>query len=71
MTENDEEDIRFIRLADVLALVPVSESTLYRMISRKEFPKSVRIGGNVNMWVEAKVKAWMRKQIEEQEDELI
>lgn len=66
MTE-DEEDARFIRLADVLALVPVSESTLYRMISRGEFPKAKKIGG-VGAWKRGRVMAWLKAKDEEDED---
>lgn len=68
MTDKSE-DIKFLRLADVLALVPVSESTLYRMISKKEFPRAVKVGG-LGMWVESKVKDWMKLKAEE-DDEII
>lgn len=50
---------RFLRTKDVLAIVPVSKPTLWRMTKVGDFPKPVSIGAS-KMWLESEVRAWMQ-----------
>jgi predicted DNA-binding transcriptional regulator AlpA len=50
---------KFLRINDVLRLIPVSRSTFHRMVDAGEFPKAIRIG-NVPMWSEADVSKFMK-----------
>ncbi len=48
-----------IPLVDVLSLVPVPRSTLYVLMQRNDFPKSIKIGKRV-FWDDAEVAAWVQ-----------
>jgi len=45
-------------LEQVLALVPVSRSTLFRMISEGRFPAGMYISGNRKIWFADEVLSW-------------
>jgi prophage regulatory protein len=47
-----------LRKPQVLAMVQVSETTLWRLIRAKKFPPSVQVAPNVVAWREADVRAW-------------
>ncbi|MCG5238672.1 helix-turn-helix transcriptional regulator [Azospirillum doebereinerae] len=49
--------MRFLLIDEVLAVVPVSKATLYRMINRKEFPPPCRIGAS-SMWPASDLREW-------------
>jgi predicted DNA-binding transcriptional regulator AlpA len=48
-----------IPLTDVLSLVPVPRSTLYLLMQRNDFPKSIKVGKRV-FWDDAEVAAWVQ-----------
>ena len=50
---------RLFREKDVLKIVGVSRSTLYRWIQSNEFPAPVRIGPRTKVWPEDKLKHWI------------
>lgn len=52
------DDMRFLRIDEVLVVVPVSKATLYRMIKRKEFPPPCRVGGS-SMWPSTDLREWV------------
>ena len=54
---------RFLRLPEVLNLVGVTRSTLYRWMDAGTFPKQISVGGNTVVWVESAVTAWMEYQM--------
>ena len=56
------DQTRFLRIRQVLALVPVSRPTIYRMMERGEFPKALRIGSS-SLWVEAEINKWMNDKV--------
>jgi len=47
-----------IPIADVLALIPVSRSTLYLWMEKEDFPRAVRIGGRV-FWKADEIAAYV------------
>lgn len=47
-----------IPIADVLALIPVSRSTLYLWMEKEDFPRAVRIGGRV-FWKAEEIQAYV------------
>ncbi|NMZ81356.1 AlpA family transcriptional regulator [Pseudomonas mandelii] len=63
--QNDqhEEPVEFIRLPKVLALVGLSQTTVYEMARKGEFPKQVRLGGNSVAWVKSEVLQWSREKL--------
>lgn len=56
------DQTRFLRIRQVLALVPVSRPTIYRMMERGEFPKALRIGSS-SLWVESEINKWMNDKV--------
>ena len=54
---------RFLRISEVLNLVGVTRSTLYRWMDAGTFPKQISVGGNTVVWVESAVTAWMEDQM--------
>ncbi|AGH31456.1 hypothetical protein LOKG_00019 [Loktanella phage pCB2051-A] len=59
---------QFLRIADVLGLIPVSRSTFNRMIRSGEFPQAVDMGG-VKVWPVADVDKFMQGKIKERDDQ--
>lgn len=50
---------KMLRLPAVQELVGLSRSTIYDMISRKEFPKPVRLGRRAVAWPSSRVEDWI------------
>lgn len=71
MSQIDREvgDETLIRLAQVLSIVPISESTLMRLVAKKDFPKPIKLGGNISLWTEREVRAWVHAKIENRDKE--
>lgn len=49
---------RLLRLSDVLAMVGLGESTVYRKVKEKTFPAPLRLG-TVVRWRESELIAWI------------
>ena len=49
---------RMLSETQVLAIVPVSPTTLWRMVKRGKFPAPVFISPNKKVWFENEVIAW-------------
>lgn len=50
---------RRIRLKEVLGLVPLSASTIYKRMGEGTFPRSQNLGGGVVCWREQEVLDWL------------
>ena len=59
MPSGSDCQLRFLHLPEVLNLVGVTRSTLYRWMESGAFPKQISVGGNTVVWVESAVTAWM------------
>lgn len=51
----------FLRLPQVLARIPVSNSTLWGWVKAGHFPEPVKIGPMTTAWRGSEVDAWMRE----------
>ncbi|WP_223535384.1 helix-turn-helix transcriptional regulator [Pseudomonas sp. GL-B-16] len=56
--DQHEEIVEFIRLPKVLALVGLSQTTIYDMANAGRFPKQVKLGGRAVAWVKSEVLQW-------------
>ncbi len=54
---------RFIRLPEVLYTTGLSRSTVYEMMSRRQFPAQVSLGGKNVAWLASEVEQWMDERI--------
>lgn len=51
---------RMLNEAQVLALIPVSRTTLHRMTKTGRFPKGTYVSANRRLWFADEVAAWQR-----------
>ena len=56
--------MRFLRPRDVLALIGVSRTTLWRMVRAGQFPSPVRITERSAGFLQETVESWMRSRVE-------
>ena len=54
---------RLIRLKELINLVGLSKTTIYRMIAEGTFPRQIPLGCRVVVWNETEVNSWIEKQI--------
>lgn len=50
------------RAKDILALIPINRTTLWRMVNNGRFPKPTRLSSNMVVWKNADVLAWIDEQ---------
>lgn len=62
MQENKE---RLIRKPELLSMIGLSDTTVWRMERDGRFPKRLRIGGNSVGWLESEITSWLRSRAEE------
>ena len=55
---------RLIRIGEVKRLTGLSTATLYRKISRREFPGPVQLGVAARAWPLSDVQNWIAERIE-------
>ena len=61
--QKTQEQVRFLRLPEVLARTGLSRSTIYVRLDQGRFPKPVSLGGRAVGWIEAEVDEWIRERI--------
>lgn len=64
------EPDRFMRRPEVLAMVGVSDSTLYAMIRARKFPPAVGVGDRCVAWSRRAVVEWMARKVAQAEREV-
>jgi predicted DNA-binding transcriptional regulator AlpA len=55
--DHRDEDIRMLRIKQVLELFPISRVSLYRLIRERKFPAPEKLGG-VNLWSNQALREW-------------
>lgn len=53
--------MKYLRTRDVLKLLNISRSTLFRLEKKGLFPKRIKIGDRAIGWIEKEVSEWMKK----------
>ena len=48
-------EVRFLRLKEVLEIIPVSKSTWWEGIKTGRFPKPYKLGQNITVWKETDI----------------
>jgi prophage regulatory protein len=51
----------FVRIETVVALVGLSVPTVYRLMSRGDFPRPIKLTATARGWKLSEVAAWMRR----------
>lgn len=58
---------RFMRKAEVIEKVGLSIATIYRLIKINEFPKPVKLASNSIAWLSTDVDIWFEERIKERD----
>jgi prophage regulatory protein len=53
--------MQLLRLPEVLKMVPVSKTTWYAMIKRKEAPAPINLGPRSVAWDSDDIEAWIKE----------
>lgn len=56
-----ESSLRFIRRGELRKIVPLADTTIYKMERRGEFPRRFYLTSRCVAWDLAEVEAWMRE----------
>ncbi|MEL0167147.1 MAG: AlpA family transcriptional regulator [Pseudomonadaceae bacterium] len=56
--------MKIIRLPTVLAVTGLSRATIYRLMTKKQFPRAIELGPRSCGWIEAEVGEWISQRIE-------
>lgn len=54
---------KMLTIDDVLDLVPLGKSTIYRMMDEGRFPKSRKIGQRAIVWSRSEIEAWIDEKL--------
>ena len=57
----DKTKERVIRKPELLAIIGLSDPTIWRMEKDGRFPKRLRLGGNSCGWLESEVDGWLKE----------
>lgn len=52
----------FIRLADLVKLIPFGKATVWRKVKAGQFPKPVKLSERITAWPVEDVRAWIAAQ---------
>lgn len=53
----------FIRLPEVRRRTGLGKTTIYDWMKEGRFPKSLHLGGNIVVWVESEIDAWLEAKV--------
>ena len=62
------EDMRLLKLKDVMFKTGLARSTIYKYISENRFPKPVSLGERNVAWVESEIDSWINLKISERDE---
>jgi prophage regulatory protein len=57
------QEIRFMRLPEVLALCGKSRSSVYAAIKKGEFPAPVKLSTRSSAWIRSEIAAWAESRV--------
>ena len=58
------EQVRMLRLPEVIRKTALSRSQIYRLIGMGDFPRQIPLSERAAGWIEEEVEAWLRTRIE-------
>ena len=59
---------KFLRLPEVISRTGYRRSNIYLLMSKGQFPQSVRLGPKAGAWLESEVDEWMQGRIEQRDN---
>lgn len=66
-----ENEIRLLRVGDVIELTKLSKSYIYALAAEGRFPKSIPLvpGGTSRAWIFSEVSTWINQRIADRDQE--
>ena len=58
------QELRMLRLPEVLRKTALSRSQVYRLIGMHQFPQQIQLGERASGWIEEEIDDWLRARIE-------
>lgn len=55
---------KLYRLKDVIELIGVPKSSIYRWVNQGTFPKGIKLGKSIIAWSESELKEWLESRKE-------
>ena len=62
------EDKQIIKLPQVKELTTSSSATIYRLISKGEFPKQIKLAERSSGWLRNEIDSWLESKIQDREE---
>ena len=56
---SDLREEKFLRLPQILQLIPIGKSTLWEKVKKGEFPKQIKLGPKISVWKASDVQAYI------------
>lgn len=60
---SSKENLRLLRISDVMNLTGLPKSTIYLKIKNKQFPSQLQIGTRSVAWLEGEIQDWILQNI--------
>ena len=54
---------KLLRIADVSTKTTLAKSTIWLKISQGKFPKPIKLGNSINVWMESDIDSWINSYI--------
>ena len=55
----DLREQKFLRLPQILQLIPIGKSTLWEKVKKGEFPKQIKLEPKISVWKASDVQAYI------------
>jgi prophage regulatory protein len=71
-TVSEKNELRLLRIGDVIHLTKLSKSYVYALAAEGRFPKSIPLvpGGIARAWIYSEVQAWIGQRVAERDQEV-
>jgi prophage regulatory protein len=67
MAKAIQENLKILRLNQVIAKIGVSKSGLYVLIQQGLFPRPIELGPRSRGWIEYEIEAWIEQRISDRD----
>ena len=57
------ERYNYLKISEILKLVPISRHKLSQMIDSEEFPRPINFGGKTMFWKKDSVNSWIEEKL--------
>lgn len=61
MQNNDQKSLGYMRLPQILSIIPISKSAWYNGINDGKFPKPIKLGPRTSAWKRSDIKQLLEK----------